>query len=45
MFNLITDPFEKKNVAKSHPKKVDALKEKIGQWYPLESAQLLGAPE
>ncbi len=45
LFNLITDPFEKKNVAKSHPKKVDALKEKIGQWYPLESAQLLGAPE
>ena len=41
LYKITEDPFEKKNVVREYPDKVQQLKEKIEAWYPLRERRLL----
>ena len=41
LFNLATDPWEKKNLAADNPKIVKRLAGKIADWYPLKERKAL----
>ena len=41
LYNLQDDPFEKENVAKQQPAVVEALKQKLDNWYRVKSRQVI----
>ncbi len=41
LYKIVEDPFEKNNLAKDYPEKVEQLKKKIEDWYPLKERKVL----
>lgn len=40
LYNILEDPYERKNLAKQHPEIVERLKNKIDNWYPLKERKI-----
>ena len=43
LYKIVEDPFEKNNLARENPEKVEQLKQKIEAWYPLKERKVLGS--
>ena len=43
LYKIVEDPFEKNNLARENPEKVEQLKQKIEAWYPLKERKVLAS--
>mgnify|MGYP006129826813 CR=1 FL=1 len=43
LYKIVEDPFEKNNLARENPEKVEELKQKIEFWYPLKERKVLAS--